>query len=84
MRKRILTVGRADMNIVMNIGSLPSAGQTTEGNNYAYVPGGRGSIAAVALAQLSADSVFCARLGDDENGVRLIKYYSDCGVFGLG
>ena len=80
MRKRILTVGRADMNIVMNIGSLPSAGQTTEGNNYAYVPGGKGSIAAVSFAQLSADSVFCARLGDDENGVRLIKYYSDCGV----
>lgn len=80
MRKRILTVGRADMNIVMNIGTIPSAGQVTEGNNYAYVPGGKGSVAAVAFASLSADSVFCARLGDDENGIRLIKYYSDCGV----
>lgn len=80
MRKRVLTVGRADMNIVMNIGSLPSAGQLAEGNNYAYVAGGRGSVAAVAFAKLSADSVFCARLGDDENGARLIKYFSDCGV----
>ncbi len=80
MRKRVLTVGRADMNIVMNVGSIPSASQTTEGISYTYVPGGRGSVAAVALAKMSADSVFCARLGDDENGVRLIKYYSDCGV----
>ncbi|MBE6671252.1 MAG: hypothetical protein E7593_03510 [Ruminococcaceae bacterium] len=80
MRKRILTVGRADMNMVMNIGTLPSSGQVTEGHNYAYVPGGRGSVAAVAFAKLSADSVFCARLGDDENGLRLIKYYNDCGV----
>ncbi len=80
LRKRILTVGKADMNIVMNIGSIPTAGQTTEGLDYAYAPGGRGGVAAVAFAALSADSVFCARLGDDENGVRLIKYYSDCGV----
>lgn len=80
MRKRVLTVGRADMNIVMNIGSIPSANQVTEGINYAYVPGGGGSVAAVSFAKLSADSVFCARVGDDENGVRLIKYYNDCGV----
>ena len=80
MRKRILTVGRADMNIVMKVGSIPSANQVTEGVNYNYAPGGSGSVAAVSFAKLSADSVFCARVGDDENGVRLIKYYSDCGV----
>ncbi|MBR6681841.1 MAG: hypothetical protein IKL40_02530 [Clostridia bacterium] len=80
MRKRILTVGRADMNIVMNVGNIPSSGQTVEGHNYAFVPGGHGSVAAVALAKLSADSVFCARMGDADNGLRLIKYYSDNGV----
>ncbi len=80
MRKRILTIGRADMNIEMNIGSLPSANQTTEGFYYEYIAGGGGSVAAVSFAKLCADSVFCARIGDDENGVRLLKYYNDCGV----
>ena len=80
MRKRVLTVGRADMNLVMNIGSIPSANSLTEGLDYSNTPGGGGSVAAVSFAKLSADSVFCARVGDDENGARLIKYYNDCGV----
>ncbi|MBQ7968339.1 MAG: bifunctional hydroxymethylpyrimidine kinase/phosphomethylpyrimidine kinase [Clostridia bacterium] len=80
MRKRILTVGRADMNMILNTSAIPAANGVVEGLNYSYAPGGGGSVAAVSFAKLSADSVFCARVGDDENGIRLIKYYNDCGV----
>lgn len=80
MRKRILTVGRADMNLILNTSTIPATNSTTEGANYSYAPGGGGSVAAVSFAKLAADSVFCARVGDDDNGARLIKYYNDCGV----
>jgi len=80
VRRRILTVGRADMDIVMNIETIPSVDQTAEGESYAFAPGGGGSIAAVSFAALSADSVFGARIGDDDNGARLLKYYANRGV----
>ena len=78
--KTVLTLGKADMKMVMNIPSLPTAGHTVEGTDYAYAPGGRGGLAAITLAAHSVGSVFCARLGKDENGDTLVNYYDNCRV----
>lgn len=78
--KTVLTLGKAEMKMVMNIPSLPTAGSTVKGTDYAYAPGGRGGIAAITLAAHSVGSVFCARLGSDENGDTLINYYDNCRV----
>ena len=78
--KTVLTFGKAEMQMVMNISSLPSAGNAAKGTDYAYAPGGRGSLAAVTLAAHSVGSVFCARLGNDENGETLIRYFDGCNV----
>ena len=56
------------MDFVMKVGKLPEAGQTiVESRGCSYVPGGKGANAALALARLGADSVFCAKLGNDDS-----------------
>ena len=81
MKKRVLVVGSANMDFVMNIGRMPEAGQTLlERRGYSYVPGGKGANAAISLARLGADSVFCARLGNDSHGQRLKALYEANGI----
>ncbi len=81
MKKRILVVSSANMDFVMKVGKLPEAGQTIiESRDYSYVPGGKGANAAVALARLGADTVFCAKLGNDSNGQKLKSLYVENGI----
>lgn len=81
MKKRILVVSSANMDFVMKVGRVPEAGQTIiESRSYSYVPGGKGANAAVALARLGGDSVFCARLGNDTHATRLKELYRENGV----
>ena len=81
MKPRILTVSSANMDFVMKTGTMPEAGKTViETRDYSYVPGGKGANAAVALARLGADSVFCAKLGNDNHAQRLRALYVENGV----
>jgi ribokinase len=81
MKKRILVVSSANMDFVMNMKRVPSAGETViDHGNYKYVPGGKGANAAIAAARLGADCVFCTRLGSDTNGAVLKKFYTDNGI----
>ena len=81
MKKRILVVSSANMDFVMKVGRLPEAGQSViEERGYDYVPGGKGANAAVTLARLGADSVFCARLGNDSHAQRLKSLYIENGI----
>ncbi len=81
MKKRILVVSSANIDFVMKVGKLPAAGQTVmEPRGYSYVPGGKGANAALALARLGADSVFCAKLGNDAHAQQLRALYNDEGI----
>ena len=81
MKPRILTVSSANMDFVMKVGEMPGGGKTViETRDYSYVPGGKGANAAVALARLGADSVFCAKLGSDNHAQRLRALYVENGV----
>lgn len=81
MKKRILVVGSANMDLCLNVYRVPEAGQTVSDNGgVAYTPGGKGANAAVALARLGADSIFVTKLGKDAHGKRLYKYYCDAGI----
>lgn len=65
----------------MNLEKVPSPGETvTERRTYSYVPGGKGANSALAFARLGADTVFCSRLGNDQNGQNLIDLYSTSGI----
>lgn len=81
MQKRVLVVSSANMDFTMNVGRMPEAGQTViEPRGYAYAPGGKGANAAITLARLGADCVFCARLGTDAHAQRLRSLYIDEGI----
>lgn len=81
MKKRVLVVSSANMDFVMKVNKLPEAGQTViESRTYDYVPGGKGANSALALSRLGADSIFCARLGNDTNGKKLKELYDSNGV----
>lgn len=81
MKKRILVVSSANMDFVMNMHAIPSAGQTViDGGSYRFVPGGKGANSAVAIQRLGGDCVFCARLGSDANGAILRNLYEKEGI----
>ncbi|MBQ5809906.1 MAG: bifunctional hydroxymethylpyrimidine kinase/phosphomethylpyrimidine kinase [Clostridia bacterium] len=80
-RKRLLTVGTANIDFLLKTPYVPSCGETviSEGE-YAYVPGEKGANAAVAAARLGSEVVFCTRVGDDAYGDRLLRLYAENGV----
>lgn len=80
-QKRILVVSSANMDFIMNIRTLPSAGQTLiDDGSYRFVAGGKGANAAVAIQRLGGDCVFCTRLGNDANGAILQNLYEKEGI----
>lgn len=81
MKRRILVVSSANMDLLQRVDRLPEAGETVvEENTYSYMPGGKGANSAVTFARLGGDCVFCTRLGKDQNGDRLLKLYADEGI----
>ena len=81
MSKKILVVSSANMDFVMRVGDIPTAGKTViESRDYRYVPGGKGANSALAFARLGADCAFCTRLGDDANGQTLRALYDGAGI----
>jgi ribokinase len=56
MKKRILVVSSANMDFVMNMHAIPSAGQTViDSGSYRFVPGGKGANSAVAIQRLAVN-----------------------------
>ena len=81
MKHRILVVSSANIDFVQRMARLPRQGETiVEAAAYSYVAGGKGSNSAVTFARLGADTVFCAKVGKDENGARLKRVYSEEGI----
>ena len=76
--KRILVVGSANIDFLMTTPYVPSPGETivSEGA-YTFVPGGKGANTAVAASKLSSQVIFCARVGDDAYGDRLMGIYKE-------
>ena len=64
------------MDIVFSMPRIPNKGESIIAENYSYIPGGKGANAAVAAARLGGDAVFCARIGADEMGKRLLEAYA--------
>ncbi len=79
--KKILVIGSANMDLSMNMYKIPEVGETLiDDGGVAYIPGGKGANAAVALNKLGADCYFCAKVGADLHGQKLYQYYKDLGI----
>ena len=81
MKSRVLVVSSANMDFVQRMAKIPEAGQTiVTDSTYSYRPGGKGANSAVTFARLGADTVFCARVGRDQNGAALRRIYEKEGI----
>lgn len=81
MSKKILLVGSANMDLSMNMLRVPDAGETLlDDGGVAYLPGGKGANAAVAVSRLGGQCVFCTKLGADLHGQKLYSFYKDQGI----
>lgn len=79
--KKILVVGSSNMDLAMNMYRIPTVGETLiDDGGVAYIPGGKGGNAATAFAKLSADCVFCTKVGADLHGQKLYQHYKELGI----
>jgi ribokinase len=51
------------MDLVMQLDRAPQGGEILLGEQYGYVPGGKGANQAVAAARLGMDVTFAGRIG---------------------
>ncbi len=73
MGKSILAVGNITMDILLNVPYAPSDGRTVSSKGrYCFTPGGNGAYTAVAIAKAGGNATLCTRVGNDENGDKLI------------
>lgn len=80
MKKKLLVLGESYMNLQMHTNPVTKDEKTTYGDTYSFHPYGVGATTAISAAKLGADCTFCTKLGDDQNGERLKKYYKSCGI----
>ncbi|MBT3273317.1 MAG: ribokinase [Spirochaetales bacterium] len=68
----ILVVGSINMDLVLRADRIPAPGESYFGEEYRYIPGGKGANQAAAASKLGADVTFAGRVGNDDHG-RLVK-----------
>lgn len=77
---RILVVGSANMDLVVQAPRIPVPGETVLGGTFARVRGGKGANQAVACARLGAETYMLARVGRDAFGDELVAGLEADGV----
>lgn len=79
-RPRLVVVGSINLDMRVNVVTLPEPGATVLGTGLASGPGGKGANQAVAAARLGADVSFIGSVGSDDAGARLRAALAAAGV----
>ena len=67
-RGRVVVVGSVNVDLIVEVSHLPTAGETVLGGRFLQSPGGKGGNQAVAAARLGAPISLVGAVGDDEFG----------------
>ena len=76
----IVVVGSLNMDLVIQVPTIPKPGETVLGDNFSTFPGGKGANQAVAAARLGASVAMVGQVGADTYGESLINNLSTEGV----
>ena len=79
-RIRCLVIGSINMDLVLNVHSVPVAGESCLADRYRYFAGGKGANQAAAAARLGALVTFIGKIGNDANGLQLLETQKAFGV----
>lgn len=71
--KNICVIGSLNMDLVVNVDTMPKPGQTIIESNFKEVPGGKGANQAVAMARLNGNVSMIGKVGEDGFGQTLIN-----------
>ena len=81
LKKSLLVIGSAHMELAMRLSRFPEAGETRKSDgSFTFRPGGSAANGALCAAMLGHDALLCTRLGNDLNGRALKNFYADAGV----
>ncbi|MEM9467708.1 MAG: ribokinase [Actinomycetota bacterium] len=67
----VAVVGSANLDLVVEVDTIPLVGETVLGGDLRRIPGGKGANQAVAAARLGRGVAMIGRVGDDEGGAIL-------------
>lgn len=77
---RIVVVGSANVDFVVQTPHIPQPGETVLGRNFVMAMGGKGANQAVGMARLGATVTFVARVGTDIFGDQCLAAYQAEGI----
>ena len=76
----VVVVGSLNLDLIVNVATLPERGETVVGTSVQLLPGGKGANQAAAAAALSSSVRMIGRVGDDSSGVVLVDDLRSRGV----
>ena len=79
-RAEVVVVGSANLDLVVDVATIPVAGETVLGGDLRRIPGGKGANQAVAAARLGRRVAMVGRVGDDDAGSILRAALASAGV----
>lgn len=80
MVPKIIVVGSANTDFIVQVPELPAPGETVLGGIFNQAKGGKGANQAVAAARLGGDVTLIARLGQDSLGSEALQGYQHEGI----
>lgn len=80
MEPSVVVVGSVNVDLVVQVSSLPAAGETVIGGTFSRSPGGKGGNQAVAAARLGARTWFVGLVGKDDLGAQARRDLQASGV----
>ena len=76
----VAVVGSANLDLVVEVDTIPLVGETVLGGDLRRIPGGKGANQAVGAARLGRSVAMIGRLGDDEGGLILRRALDADGI----
>lgn len=80
MSNRVCVAGSVNLDLTLDVTSLPRPGETVLASSLTYAPGGKGANQAVAAARAGARVQFVGAVGDDPAAERLLAHLRAAGV----